>query len=130
MRETFTLSSGRVCRVDNPRLPLLPDYHVLYFPGRQGRPSEVEIEEMLVLARRTARRLGRELHGDPECYTVLFNGARTSRRPWVHFHVLPVESVAKKRWALLCLTLKRCLRMAAKVASPGSTPFATRSFPR
>jgi hypothetical protein len=115
MRETFVLSSGRVCRVDNPGLPLLSNYHVLYFPGRQGSPSEAEVEEMVVLARRVARRLGAHLHGDPECYSVLYNGARTRRRPWVHFHLLPAGSVCAKRWALLCLNTKRWLKLAAEL---------------
>jgi diadenosine tetraphosphate (Ap4A) HIT family hydrolase len=121
MRKSFVLSTGRTCRVDNPGLPLLADYHVLHFPPGQGgsaegTPTEEEVEEMLVLARRLARRLGAEHHGDPECYTVLFNGVRTSRRPWVHFHLLPAKSVAGKRWALLCLLAKRWLRLAS---SPG-----------
>ena len=114
MRETHVLSSGRICRVDDPGLPLLPSYHVLYFPGRQGQPTDAEVAEMLALAYDAARRLGDEVFDDPECYTVLLNGARARRRPWFHVHLLPVNTVGKRRWALLCLTLKRALRLAIK----------------
>jgi hypothetical protein len=110
MRASFVLASGRVCCVAHPGIPLLPDYHVLHFPPQHGAPTEAEIEEMLVLARRVARQLGAQRLGDPECYTVLFNGERTSRRPWAHFHLLPARSVAGKHWALLCLLSKRWLR--------------------
>jgi len=115
MRETHVLSTGRVCRVDDPGLPLLPSYHVLYFPGRQGQPTDEEVGEMLALAYGAARRLGETVFDDPECYTVLLNGARARRRPWFHVHLLPVDTVGKRRWALLCLTLKRSIRLVVKV---------------
>lgn len=111
MRETHVLASGRICRVDDPGLPLLPHYHVLYFPGRQGQPTDAEVAEMLGLACGAASRIGTAVFDDPECYSVLFNGARARRRPWFHVHLLPVETVGKKRWALLCLSLKRSLRL-------------------
>jgi diadenosine tetraphosphate (Ap4A) HIT family hydrolase len=110
MTAEFRLSTGRTCRLGNPLIPLLPDYHVLYFPQEQGAPTEEEVDEFLVMSRRVARQLGGACFGDPECYTILYNGARTRRTPGIHVHILPARSVRAKRFALLCLVAKRALR--------------------
>ena len=110
MTAEFRLSTGRTCRVAKPAIPLLPHYHVLYFPQEQGAPTEEEVDEFLVMSRRVARRLGGACFGDPECYTILYNGARTRRTPGIHVHILPARSVRAKRFALLCLVAKRALR--------------------
>ena len=50
------------------------------------------------------------LYGDAQCFTVLYNGARTRRKPWPHFHIIPARTPGEKRFMLLCLNLKRVSR--------------------
>ena len=104
------LSSGRPVELRAPRLPLVRHYHVLAWPAGQGRATPAEIDEMWALAHACARAEGARLYGDEECFTVLYNGARTRRLPWPHFHILSARSPAEKRWILLCLLFKRLLR--------------------
>lgn len=115
MTEILRLSSGRRCELRNPDVPLLPWVHVLVFPPDQGPPTEAELGEMLTLAHRTARRLGRRYFGDPECFSVLLNGRRTGRLPWPHVHLIPAGSPGAKHRALLLLGLKRLLRAARRL---------------
>ncbi len=110
MRETITLSTGRVCTLENPGLPLLAHYHVLAFPAGQGQPSLEEADEIVLIATRTARDLGRRYYADEECFSLIFNGGRTRRKPWLHVHILPAGSPTAKRFAFLAFYLKRLLR--------------------
>ena len=110
MRESFTLSTGRTCLLENPALPFLVHYHVLTFPAHQGQPSPAEVDEMIVIATRKARALGREYFGDDECFSLIYNGRRTRRRPWLHIHILPSRNLAAKRVAFLAFQLKHLLR--------------------
>ena len=109
MEESITLSTGRICTLANPRLPLLPHYHVLSFPNEQGQPAREEAEEMLLIATRKGRDLARRLYADDECFSLIFNGLRTRRRPWLHVHILPCQSPTAKRVAFLAFYLKRLL---------------------
>ncbi len=106
----FRLRSGRVVELRTPPLPLVRHYHVLAWPSNQGPATPAEIDEMWAIAHAFARARGRELFGDEQCFSVLYNGARTRRMPWPHFHVIPARSPAEKRWVLLCLSCKRLLR--------------------
>lgn len=108
--DTIRLASGRHVELRTPALPWVRHYHVLAWPRDQGPATPREIDEMWVLAHAFARARGRELFGDEECFTVLYNGARTRRMPWPHFHLIPARSPGEKQWALLCLSLKRLLR--------------------
>ncbi len=110
MGESFPLSSGRVCVLHHPPLPFLAHYHVLVFPHHQGPPSEKEIEEILLLANRKGRELGRSYFGDEECFSLIYNGGRTRRKPWLHVHILPTRNTAAKRIAFLAFSLKKILR--------------------
>lgn len=88
-------------RVVRGRLPGVSRYFLLLGEeGSAGAPFPWHE------ARELARALAREELGDPEAFTLLYNGARTRRRPWPHVHVLLARSVAEKRWALLCYHLK------------------------
>lgn len=107
---TWLLRSGRVAELRTPSLPLVRHYHVLAWPKDQGPATPAEIDEMWSIAHAFARERGEALFGDPECFTVLYNGARTRRMPWPHFHVIPARTPGEKRWVLLCLSLKRLLR--------------------
>lgn len=107
---SFVLRSGRSVDLRTPSLPLVRHYHVLAWPKMQGPATPAEIDEMWSIVHAFARERGERLFGDPECFTVLYNGARTRRMPWPHFHVIPARSPAEKRWVLLCLSLKRLLR--------------------
>lgn len=107
MNATHTLSTGRVCALVQDDVPLARGCHVL---ACSDALSDDEIEEVLALAYLDGRAVARALHGDPECFTLLYNGARTRVRPWTHVHILPARSVAGKHWMLLCLSVKRMLR--------------------
>ncbi len=99
-----------------PQLPLLPHYHVVSWPEGAPPPSTEEIDAMWRIAHALARELGARHFGDEQCFTVLYNGARTRRRPWPHFHVILARTPAEKRRALLALSLKRWLRMLWRLA--------------
>jgi hypothetical protein len=65
---------------------------------------------MMVIAARVARDVARQSFGDDECFSLICNGARTRRRPWLHIHILPSRNLAAKRLAFLAFQLKRVLR--------------------
>lgn len=109
-QKTWRLRSGKRCRLLCPRLPLLPRVHVLSVDPGQGSHTEEDAAELLALAYVAGRRLGERFHGDPECFTLLVNGRRSGRRPWLHVHVLPARSPADKHRMLLLLAFKRALR--------------------
>ena len=106
---SLALSSGHCATLRARPLPLLPLYHVLFFPPGQGAPSAEEEREMFGLAYESASRLGTRHHGDPGCFVILYSGRRTRRRPWPHFHIVPARDLRDKRRALLLLHLKRVL---------------------
>ena len=110
MRESIPLSTGRTCLLQNPGLPFLDHYHVLSFPVEQGEPTRLESDEMILIATHMARYLGRRYYGDDECFSLIYNGRRTTRRPWLHIHILPSRSPTAKRFAFLAFYLKRLLR--------------------
>lgn len=118
MTTTYRLPGGAGARLTNPGVPFLPHYRVLYLLGEE-KPEKRDEAELLTLGQRLARRLGEEALGDPEAFSVLFNGARTRRFARAHVHLLPSGSVTGKRWALLFLSLKRLLRL---VRSLGARP--------
>ncbi len=110
MGEAILLSSGRRCVVRSAALPFLPHYHVLAFPSEYGSPSKREIEELLLIANRKARELGQIHYGDEECFSLIYNGSRTRRRPWLHIHILPTRNLAAKRAAFVAFYLKNLIR--------------------
>ena len=89
--------SGLSCELASPRLPLVRNYHVL---SLEGTPDPERVDELWVLAHRVARALAEQAHGDPECYSLLYNAERTRRRPWAHVHILLARSPEEKRWAM------------------------------
>lgn len=112
---TFTLSSGQRVELRAPVVLFAPHYRVLSWPrppaglsARSATPAE--IGEMFALAHGIARDRGQALFGDPECFAVLFNGARAARMPWPHFHLIPARSPSERRFVLFCLLLKRISR--------------------
>ena len=110
MHETITLSSGRKCKLQNPALPFLAHYHVLSFPSYQGQPTREEADEIVLVATRKARDLGKRYYSDEECFSLIFNGKRTRRKPWLHVHILPTKNPTAKRLAFLAFYLKHLLR--------------------
>jgi hypothetical protein len=96
--------------LSHPELPGLRDYYVLSV-GEDGSASTPdEIYELSVLAQRLGRDLAREQHGDPECYSIIYNAGRTRRMPWPHFHILMARSMQEKRRVFFLLHLKHLLR--------------------
>jgi hypothetical protein len=110
MRESITLSTGRKCLLENPAVPFLGHYHVLTFPADQGQPSHAETDEMMRIATRVARDIASQSFGDDECFSLIYNGGRTRRRPWPHIHILPSRNLSAKRFAFVAFQLKRWLR--------------------
>ncbi len=108
------LPSGRACVLRPKPLPLLPTYHILFFPSEQGALTQREEAGMFALAQRVAADLGRRFHGDPGCYAILFSGGRTRRRPWPHFHIVAVPDLRAKRRALFLLHIKQLLIRVAR----------------
>lgn len=102
------LSSGLRCALTRRTLPGLQTYYVLALRTKDCSSSDVG--ELQSLAHRIGRMLARRHYGDPECYSLLYNAARTRRRPWPHVHILVARSVADKRWCMLVFQLKHLLR--------------------
>ena len=102
------LSSGRRCALSKPSLPGLRRYYVLALC--EAGYTSVDLREQSALAHRIGQMMARRHFGDPECYTLLYNAARTRRKPWPHVHILVARSVAEKRRDLLLFQLKHLLR--------------------
>jgi len=113
--ERLPLSSGRACTLRARPLPLLPTYHVRFLASEDREPTSREEHEMFGLAHDAAARLGQRFFGDPGCYTIVFSGGKTRRRPWPHFHIVAVRGIAEKRRALLLLMVKRVLIAAQEL---------------
>lgn len=107
-RRGLRLSSGLRCTIRRPKLPGLCHYYVVALPT--DVVSARDIEELHALAHRVGRSLGRQRFGSPECYTLIYNAARTRRCPWPHVHVITASSIADKRRNVLLLQLKHVLR--------------------
>jgi hypothetical protein len=110
MSNQFRLSTGRHCVLLRPSLPFLLHYHVLASPRDQGPPSAAEVDEAFLLANRKGRELGRLYFGDEECFSLIYNAARTRRKPWFHIHILPARNTAAKRIAFVAFSLKNLIR--------------------
>ncbi len=114
----FVLPGGLACDLLCPHMPGVPNYHVL----AAGGPVDGDaLDELARLATAVAQRLGREVSGDPGAFTVVLNGARASRRPWAHAHIIPAATPAEKRRAFAFLLVKgplRRLERALTVAVP------------
>jgi len=113
MRQSIRLSTGRFCELENPALPFLASYHVVSFPLEQGPPSRAEVDEVLLIAARKARELGRRYFQNEECFSLIYNGRGTRRKPWLHVHIIPAGSTHAKRLAFLAFSAKRLLRFVS-----------------
>ncbi len=102
------LPSGRRCTLSRPVLPGIRRYYVLSLPSSACAP--VDTGELLFLAHRIGRMMATRHYQDPECYSLIYNAARTRRKPWPHVHILIAPSVHEKRRAFLLLQLKHVLR--------------------
>ena len=95
--------------VSRPRTPVGPGHLVV----RPEAGADASDERLLLHAHRAARELARRELGDPECYTLLFSGARTRCRSAAHVHVFLLPSLRAKRWLfvrMLAKPLRRWLR--------------------
>jgi hypothetical protein len=100
--------AGQVCELSSPSVPLVRNVYALSIVDAE--PGHADPVALWTLAHRLARELAEQAHGDPECFTLLFNAARTRRKPWPHVHIILARSPTEKRWVLLCLSLKVLLR--------------------
>ncbi len=108
--DRVTLPSGRPVEWHKPDVPLARHYITLAWPRGGAAATDADIDAMWILAHARAREEGMRLYGDAQCFTVLYNGARTRRKPWPHFHIIPARTPGEKRFMLLCLNLKRVSR--------------------
>ena len=106
----FALPSGARVEWRRPRIPFFAHYAVLAWPRDSGPASDADVDAMWSLAHALARAEGARLFADPQCFSVLYNGGRTRRKPWPHFHVIPARTPGEKRRSLLLLSCKRWLR--------------------
>jgi hypothetical protein len=111
----YLLPAGTCCELLAPHMPGVRDYHVL---AVDGATHHEDMDQLAGLAARIARELGRELRGDDEAFTIIFNGARTSRRRWAHVHIIPAATPAQKRRAFALLCLKGPLRRVERALRP------------
>lgn len=118
---SLPLPSGRSCTLRARPLPWLPTYHVLFL-SQDTVPTDSEEREMFGVAHSVATDLAVRFCGDPGCYTILFSGPRTRRRPWPHFHIVAVRNVFEKRRALLLLYFKQVLILFVRVRAWFSAP--------
>jgi hypothetical protein len=96
--------NGPRLRVQRGRLPGVAHYYLLVATGQSSQSFPWQAAQEL------AAELALTELGDPEAFTVLYNGARTRRCPWPHVHVILARTVAEKRCALLCFHLKHLTR--------------------
>lgn len=106
----LALPSGGICQLSEPEVPFLEDYFVLWVPEEAGQPSVRDLEKFSVLAQRVAQELAWLRFGDRECYSLIYNAARTRRKSWPHFHILIADSFHRKRRAFVLLQCKHLLR--------------------
>jgi hypothetical protein len=110
---TMIRAGSRTFRLARSHVPFVRHYFVLHAPpGPDGAADAGRdaLGAMWRAAYQVARRLAERYQGDPECFSVLFNGGRTRRRPWPHFHIVITGSLSEKRRAMVCISLKRLLR--------------------
>ncbi len=94
-------------------LPGLNDYFVVSFDLAETSSEAQSL--LLSSAGRYARRLAFERYGDPECYALVFNGARVRRREWPQVHIVLARTRTQRRYRLLLLYFKSPLRMGRRV---------------
>lgn len=110
---TMIRSGSRTFRLARSRVPFVRHYFVLHAPPGPDGEADAGREALAAMwraAHQVARRLAERYQGDPECFSVLFNGGRTRKRPWPHFHIVITGSLSEKRRAMVCISLKRLLR--------------------
>jgi hypothetical protein len=87
--------------VSRPRTPVGAGHLIVRPDG-----AETSEERLLMQAYRTAREHARREMGDPECFTLLFSGARTRCRSVSHVHVFLLPSLRAKRWLFVRMLAK------------------------
>ena len=109
-KDSFLLSSGRVCRWESPRVFLLRHYLVLTFLQEQGEPTEAEEIEMLTHALSEARQFAEKLLKNPEAFVLVHSGRSSRRvRGW-HIHIVLIASRWQKAWLYFVLAGKNILQ--------------------
>ncbi|MCB9529484.1 MAG: hypothetical protein H6701_14050 [Myxococcales bacterium] len=112
-RDWLRLSTGRRLTLRDPAVPGLDQrYWVLY--GEDAADLDAtERAELLAIGDVIARHLAAGVLGDPECYSLLLNGARTRRTRGEHVHILLSVDLAEKRRHFIAAQLKQLSRPAA-----------------
>jgi len=107
---TFTLASGRNCRLIRIKRDPIPYYYVLAFPLAQGQPDAEDIREMLVIGMARAERLAAAHTGDSQAFTILYSGYSARREKGWHVHIVLLGNRWRKAWLYLVLCGKNLLQ--------------------
>ena len=102
----FRLASGKSCYLTQIRNDLIPNYYLLSFPKDQGQPSSTEVTEMLNFGIGHAQKLGIELLGDSEAFTILYSGYSARREKGWHVHIVLLGNRWRKAWLYAVLACK------------------------
>lgn len=92
------------------RNDLIRNYYLLAFPKDQGKPSSIEVTEMLKLGIGHAQRLASELLGDSEAFTILYSGYSARREKGWHIHIVLLGNRWRKAWLYAVLAGKNLLQ--------------------
>lgn len=123
------LSSGRNVRLRDPGVPgLAGRYWVVHVSGVVL--DDAERDELTCMALAIARDLAEECFGDPECHSILVNGAATRRTGGDHVHIVLSGSLAEKRRHFLLMQGKHLTRRLRRVLRLGPLALSGQSPPR
>lgn len=108
--QPITLSSGRFCTLENPRIPFFASYRVLAWMQDQGEPTPDEQEELLAVALQEARKVATTYVGRSEGFTLIHSGRGSRRADRWHIHIVAVSSRWLKAWLYFVLCVKNVLQ--------------------
>ena len=107
--EEITLKSGNVCLLVKPRISVIKNYRILFYPESQGIPSIPDQEQMLCLSLHYARKMAIERNNDSEQHMIIHNGLGARRKRNFHYHIIPVASRAEKTMIYFLVVYEKCI---------------------
>ena len=104
--EEISLKSGNVCLLVKPRVSVIKNYRILFYPESQGTPSISDQEQMLCLSLHYARKMALARNNDSEQHMIIHNGLGARRKRNFHYHIIPVAGRVEKTMVYFWLFLK------------------------